>query len=159
MKKFILLPILALFFLFSCEKDSPKPELPTLMNLKVMKEKKLSSGTITTEPKTAIIHVWNAENSEFDIDASPDIIFGYAYDKSSASFKTMKYGAIGSVMKEKIEPGRYFIYVLLPKSSDRSSLAYSYSYFEIKAGQTLDLFKVFSYDISSGTFEQWSENQ
>lgn len=159
MKKLILLPILALIFLFSCEKDSPKPEVPTLMNLKVMKEKKLSSGTINTEPKTAIIHVWNAEGSEFDVAASPDIIFGYAYDKSSASFKTMKYGAIGSVMKEKIEPGRYFVYVLLPKSSEKSSLAYSYSYFEIKAGQTLDLLKVFNYDVSPGTFEQWDENQ
>lgn len=159
MKKRILLPILALIFLFSCEKDSPKPELPTLMNLKVMIEKKLSSGTIATEPKTAIIHVWNAEGSEFDIAASPDILFGYAYDRSSASFKTMKYGAIGSVMREKIEPGRYFVYVLLPKSSDSSSLAYSYSYFEIKAGQTLDLFKVFSHDIGSGTYEQWGDNQ
>ncbi|PKV66887.1 hypothetical protein [Pontibacter ramchanderi] len=154
--KTILVPLLVFLLFASCkdEKD-PEPVSETIMDLKVMKQKKSSSGQTITEPASAIIHVWKAENREFDVAASPDIHFGYVYDKISQSYVTMNYGAIGSKMRERIEPGKYFVFVLLPKSSDNTSLAYSYSYFEIKKGETLNLVRTFSHNVSPGAYESW----
>ncbi|MCC9134859.1 lipoprotein [Pontibacter silvestris] len=154
MKK-LLFPLLILLILSACIDEEPEPI--TKMDLVVTKENKLSSGSITAESKMAIIHVWQADNREFDVDASPDIQLGYAYDKESNSFQTMNYGAVGKRMNERIKPGRYFIYVLLPKSSAEGSLAYSYTYFDIKEGETASLSKTFSYDVASGAFEAWEK--
>ncbi|WP_162051500.1 hypothetical protein [Pontibacter pamirensis] len=157
MNKLLLLPLLFILFLSSCKKD--EPVLSTTMNLEVMKQKKSSTGEITVEPTSAIIHVWSAENREFDVNASPDIHFGSIYDKTTKSFQTMRYGAIGIRMREHIQPGRYFANVLLPKSSNKGSLAYSYTYFEIKKGENLDLTKIFSHDVESGVYEDWDLNK
>ncbi|WP_187262302.1 hypothetical protein [Pontibacter beigongshangensis] len=107
----------------------------------------------------AIIHVWQAENKDFDLALSPDIQVGNVYDKNTASFHTIDYGAIGSTMNEKVLPGRYFVYVLLPKSAGNGGLMYSYTYFEIKKGETLPLKKIFSHDTPTGTFEPWDQNK
>ena len=157
MKKLLLLPLLLVLLLSSCKKE--EPVLATRMELQVMKQKKSSSGKVTVEPTTAMIHVWNAENKEFDVNASPDIQYGSAYDKLSESSHTMKYGAIGSSMKEGIKPGRYFVYVVLPKSSGNGSLAYSYSYFDVKKGETIKLAKTFSHDVGEGMYEDWDKNK
>ncbi|MCJ8167447.1 hypothetical protein MKJ04_21580 [Pontibacter sp. E15-1] len=112
------------------------------------------------EPVSAIVHVWPAENQDFDVQASgSDIYLGYAYDKISGKSKTAKYGAVGSRMNEQIKPGKYFIYVVLKKSSETGSLAYSYRYFEVKEGETVTLQKTFSHDVPSETFEEWDKNK
>lgn len=159
MKKLLLLPFILLLSLSACKKDGNEPVPDTVINLEVMKQKKSSSGTITAEPESAIIYMWNAEDREFDVAASPDIQYGAAYDRVNDTSVTMKYGAIGSRMKEKIIPGRYFIYVVLPKSSKSGSLAYSYTYIDIKEGETLNLTKTFSHDLGAGMYEEWSKNK
>ncbi len=158
MKRFLLLPIMILVLLAACKKEQEQ-EPATRVNIDVMRQSKSSSGQITAHPTSAIIHIWAADNCEYDVEASPDISVGAAFDKTSNSYKTMKYGAIGSSMNEKVKPGRYFVYVLLPKSSSKGSLAHSYTYFEVKQGQTLSLTKTFSYDVETGEFENWEENK
>lgn len=156
----ILVTLLATLLFISCKEEStPAPKPETIMDLKVMQQRKLSSGQIVAEPTQAIIHVWKAENRDFDVSSSPDIHYGYVFDKQSQSFVTMDYGAIGSKMRERIEAGKYFVHVLLPKSSNNTSLAYSYSYFEIKTGETLNLVKTFSHDISPESYEDWEKNK
>jgi hypothetical protein len=160
MKNHLLIPLLLLLFLAACKDEQEKPPTPTTkIILEVKKQSKNASGQKTIEAVPAIIHMWPAENCEFDVGASPDIHFGYAFDKASNSYKTMKYGAIGSRMSEVIKPGRYFVYVLLPKSSSSGSLAYSYTYFDIKEGENLQLSKTFSVDIGSGQYESWEKNK
>lgn len=158
MNKLLLLPLLVLLLLSSC-KEEEEPVLRTEMNLEVMKQKRSSSGEITVEPVSAIIYVWNAENRDFDVNASPDIHFGSAYDKLNGTSQTMRYGSIGIRMREAVQPGRYFAYVLLPKTASSGSLAHSYTYFEIKKGETLDLTKTFSHDAAPNTFEDWDKNK
>ncbi|WP_439882369.1 hypothetical protein ACSX1A_04215 [Pontibacter sp. MBLB2868] len=157
MKKSFILPLFFLLLLSACKDDEPDPE--TRMIVEVKKQQQSSSGSITTEKSQAIIHVWEAENREFDVAASPDIYLGNIYDKTSETFKTLEYGAIGSRMSEKVEPGRYFIYILLPKSSGNGSLAYTYTYFTIKEGETLKLEKTFGFDLAEGSFEKWDKNK
>jgi hypothetical protein len=161
MRYLLLFPLVVFLLLSSCkDKDKEKTPIPaTKVILEVMKQSKSSSGQTTLAPASSIIHVWVADNRDFDVAASPDIHVGSVFDKTSNSFKTIKYGAIGSRMNEAIEPGKYFVYVLLPKSSASGSLAYSYTYFEIKQGETLPLRKTFSSDIGSGQFESWEKNK
>jgi hypothetical protein len=162
MKFLLLFPLFVLFLFSSCkdkDDDEQQPTPATKVILEVMKQSKSSSGQVSLVPASAIIHMWVADNSDFDVAASPEIHVGSAFDKTSNSFKTMKYGAIGSRMSETIEPGRYFVYVLLPKSSGSGSLAYSYTYFEIKQGETLNLKKTFGSEVGSGQFESWEKNK
>lgn len=158
MKKSCLLPILILLFFSACkDKEEPAPE--TKLTVEVRKQVKSSSGDISKERTTAIIQIWEAQGRDFDVSKSPDIHLGNAYDSNSETYKTIKYGAIGSRMVEKIEPGRYFIYVLLPKSSEGSSLVYSYTYFTIEEGEELNLQKTFSYNLAEGAYEAWDKNK
>jgi hypothetical protein len=130
------------------------------MSLSVKKQEKSSTQQITDKPVNAIIHVWNAENSDFDVAASgSDIYVGYAYDKTSKTYKDATYGAVGSAMLETIKPGRYFVYVVLSKTSRAGSLAYSYTYVDVKEGQVLQISKTFSHDVASGAFEAWEKNK
>ncbi|GAA4434215.1 hypothetical protein GCM10023188_24880 [Pontibacter saemangeumensis] len=143
------------------DEDEPEPEpLPSAVDADIKKQVKYSSGAIETKPASAIIHIWSAEDADFDVEASgTDIYVGSAYDKNSGEFKTAIYGSVGSRMKEPVEPGKYFIYVLLKKSSSSGSLAYSHTYFEIKEGENLQLKKTFSHDVPSGAYEEWDKNK
>jgi len=161
MKKALLLPLLLCLFLTACKEDETDPgPLETLIDVDVRKEVKAASGSVKREPATAIIHIWPAEGRDFDVEASgSDIYIGSAYDKNSGEYKAAKYGSVGSHMNEPIEPGKYFVYVVLMKSSKSGSQAYSYKYFDIKEGETLELKKTFSHDVPSETFEAWDKNQ
>lgn len=161
MKKVLLFPLFLCLFLTTACKDEDEPEpQPTIIDVVVRKEVETASGSVKEEPASAIIHLWPAEDRDFDVEASgTDIYIGYAYDKNTGEYKTAKYGSVGSSMNERIEPGKYFIYVLLMKSSRSGSLAYSHTYFEIKEGETLELEKTFSHDVPSETFEEWDKNK
>lgn len=133
---------------------------PTRLILKVSKQELAGAGQFTAQPTPAIIHVWKAENREFDVPASAsDIYLGFAHDKVSKTSYTADYGAVGSAMNEEIEPGKYFIYVLLNKSANTGSLAHSYTYFEIKEGQKLNLKKTFAYNVGTEQYEDWNKNK
>ncbi|MFD2512608.1 hypothetical protein ACFSRY_01905 [Pontibacter locisalis] len=159
MRKSFLLPILFLIIFTSCKDDEPEVIPETRLTIEVSKQEASSTGSISTERTTAIIHVWEAAGRDFDVSKSPDIYLGNVYDNNSETYKTIEYGAIGSRMVEKIEPGRYFVYVLLPKSNNSGSLAYSYTYFDIKKGDNLKLSKTFSHDLDEGIYEKWDKNR
>ncbi|MCX2741736.1 hypothetical protein [Pontibacter anaerobius] len=161
MKNLLFLIMLPVIMLFSCKEDDPEPaEKRGQIILDIKKQTKDSSGKIGVKPQYATVYVWNAENRNFDVDASgTDVYLGYALDNTSNSFKTSDYGAVGYRMDEKIEPGKYFIFVMLPKSSSRGSLANSYTYFEVKAGEALEMEKIFSHDIESEQTEAWDKNK
>ena len=163
MKKYLLFPLFLCLFLTACkdEESDPEPEpLPSAVDADVKKQVKAASGAISAKPASAIIHIWPADNSDFDVEASgSDVYIGYAYDKVSGEYKTAKYGSVGTRMNEPVEPGKYFIYVLLMKSSGSGSLAYSHTYFEVKEGEKMKLSKTFSYDVPSETFEEWDKNK
>jgi len=161
MKKILLLPLFFCLFLTACKDDEADtgPQ-ETTIDVEVRKEVKASSGSIKREPAKAIIHIWPADDRDFDVEASgSDIHIGSLYDKNSGEYKSAKYGSVGDHMNEPIEPGKYFIYVVLMKSSQSGSLAYSYKYFDVKEGETLELKKTFSHDVPSETFEAWDKNQ
>ena len=158
MKKVLLFPLLLCLFLTACKEEDPEPA-PTTIDADIFKKVKNASGSISTKPASAIIHVWPAEDRDFDVEASgPDIYVGSIYDKNSGDYVTAEYGAVGNRIDEPIKPGKYFIYVVLMKSSESGSLAYSYKYFEVKEGETLELKKTFSHDVPSETFEAWEKN-
>jgi hypothetical protein len=157
MKKLLLLSLSILTFLTACKKEK-EAEPKTRVIVDITKQNISASGEIIEKPTLAIIQIWSAEGSDFDINASPDIHVGYAFDKNTGSFKTINRGAIGSSMNERLAPGRYFVYVFLPKSSGKGSLAYSYTYFDIKQGETLKIVKTFSHSDCTGEFESWEKN-
>ena len=162
MKKILLFPLFLCLFLTSCKDDEiPEPEQkPGFVDADIKKQVKYSSGFISAEPATAIIHIWDADSAEFDVEASgADMRIGYAYDKLSGEYKTSKYGSIGSRMSEPVVPGKYFIYVVLMKSPGTGSMAYSYTYFEVEEGKELELKKTFSYDVASEAYEEWDKNK
>ncbi|MFT2011547.1 hypothetical protein ACMA1I_22945 [Pontibacter sp. 13R65] len=155
--------ILFLFFIVlmsACKRDNePAPEPVSRFILSVSKETMSSTGEITAEPIKAIIHVWKAENSNFDVNASPNLFVGEVYDKTSGTFRSIEYGAIGTKMNEMLQPGRYFVYVLLPKSTGSSDLAYSYTYIDIKEGKNLSLTKTFKYTTGAGMYDAWVKSK
>jgi hypothetical protein len=158
MKKLLILPLLFLLAFTGCKKDGDGPA-DTRLALTIFKQEQSSTGDITEIPASAIVHVWKAEGRDFDVAASgTDINIGYAYDKTTQTSYTANHGAVGNTMREKIEPGRYFVYVVLPKSANAGSQAYSHTYFDIKEGQTKTLKKVFSYNVANNQFENWAKN-
>jgi hypothetical protein len=160
MKKNLLLPLLLFVFLTACKDEEDAPEPQTRIDLEVSKQKLDSSGKVTVNRAPAIIHIWKAEDRDYDVEASSsDMYIGYAYDKVSGTHKTAEYGSVGSVAKEVVKPGRYFVYVLLMKSSSAGSLAYSYTTVDVKEGETLALKKVFSHDIGTEQYEEWDKNK
>lgn len=161
MKKVLLLPLFLFLSLTACkDEDDPEPEPESSIVVEVRKEVKAASGAVTKEHVSAIIHIWPAEGRDFDVEASgSDIYIGYAYDKNSGDYETAENGSVGWRMNEPIEPGRYFIYVVLKKSTDSGSLAYSYRYFDVKEGEKVILTKNFSHNVPSETFEEWDKNK
>ncbi|WP_161890667.1 hypothetical protein [Pontibacter russatus] len=162
MKKFLLFPLFLCLFLTSCkDEEIPEPEQkPGFVDADIKKQVKYSSGFIGEKAATAIIHIWDADSADFDVEASgSDLRIGYAYDKVSGEYKTSKYGSIGSRMSEPVVPGKYFIYVVLMKSSDSGSMAYSYTYFDVAEGKELELKKTFSHDVPSEAYEPWEKNK
>jgi len=159
MKKALLLPLFLFLLLTAC-KDEDDPEPVTKVVVDTKKQEKSPDGKITTVSASAIVHIWNAENADFDVEASgSDVYIGYIYDKNTDDYVTADYGSVGAHMNEIIEPGKYFVYVLLMKSAGSSSLAYSYKYFEVKEGETATLKKVFSHNAPAGAFEEWDRNK
>jgi hypothetical protein len=160
MKRILLLPLLFFVFLTACKDEEDAAEPQTRINIEVSKQKLDSSGKVTVNRAPAIIHIWNAEDKDFDVEASSsDMYIGYAYDKVSGTYKTAEYGSVGSVAKEVVKPGKYFVYVLLMKSSSTGSLAHSYTTVDVKEGETLELKKVFSHDVGTEQYEEWEKNQ
>jgi hypothetical protein len=161
MKKILLFFVALLAFVTACkdkEEDAPAPQ--TKIDLAIKKEKLGASGKVSVDRAAAIMHMWRTEDAEFDVeDPSADMRIGYAYDKVSGSHKASEYGAIGSVMREPVKPGRYFVYVSLMKSSGPGSLAYSYTTVDIKEGETLKLEKVFKHDVGTEQYEEWGESK
>ncbi len=159
MKKLLILPLLILLAFTGCKKDDEGPS-ETRMALTIFKQEQSATGQITEVPVSAIVHVWKAEGRDFDVAASgADVNVGYLYDKTSQTSYTATAGAVGNSMREKIEPGRYFVYVVLNKSSSAGSQAYSHTYFNVKEGETETLKKTFSFDAANNQFESWAKNK
>lgn len=154
----VLYTLLILLFITACkEEDTPSPK--TRYDIEVRKQIKDSAGKVTAKPTLALIYMWPSEGRDFDVSASgSDVYAGAVYDKNSGTLVTAKYGAVGAVMNEEVEPGKYFVYVTLPKSSEQSSLVHSYTYFELKEGETLEVRKTFGYSLTPGQFEEWGKN-
>lgn len=160
LKQALALPLFFFLLLTGCKDTESTPTPPTNLVLSVLKQNLSASGEITETPVSSTIYVWKADNKDFDVNASgTDIYIGYAYEKNSKSYINAQQGGIGLTLSEELAPGRYFVYVLLPKTNKTGSQAYSYTYLNIAEGQTLTTKKVFSHNVGTKAYEEWSKNQ
>ena len=159
MKKLLILPLLILTILTSCNQVDDTVTPPSRVVINVNKQF-IENGSTVTKPANAIIHLWKAEDRDFDVAASgEDIYVGYAYDKTSKSSFNADYGSVGFAINEDLTPGRYFVYVVLNKSSASGSQAYTHTYIDIKAGERFFYSKVFSHDVGNQQYEVWTKNR
>ena len=98
---------------------------------------KLSTGEERkTAQSLAIIHIWNADDTDFDFEKSKnDLMSGYVYDNiEGKSLKANRTYMNKWTLSEELKPGKYVIYVNYGQkvSSKQTEFSYSYTYFEIK---------------------------
>ncbi|PSR56138.1 hypothetical protein AHMF7605_22850 [Adhaeribacter arboris] len=160
---FSFLLLLAVFTFSGCKKDEEvnPDEESAKVDLGVFKiTQDPATGKAVKAPITCTIWMWRTENRDYDIAASgSEIYVGRIFDKTTKTYVSAEYGAIGVVMTEKIKPGKYLVYVVINKSDLPGSQAYSYKNVEIGADQTLNFKKVFSQNVGTMQFEDWEKNQ
>lgn len=140
----------------SCSKE---PEsVNGVLNFSCYTQKKLSTGEYVEQPfKVAVLQIWDANNRDLEIKSSTDAVSGYAYDKiSGKSVQSIYTGADLYNYKNEMKQGEYFIFVL----TDQNSIPYfawSYKYFSVYKGETIELKKVFSPTATSLMYDPWVE--
>lgn len=157
-----ILSLLALFTFGGCKKDDEvQPEPTADIDLGVFKiTQDPATGKSVRTPLVCTIWMWGSDNREFDIAASgSEIYVGRILDKKTQTYASAEYGAIGVQMTEQIKPGKYLVYVVINKSDQPGSQAYSYKYVEVGDDKKLSFKKVFSKDIGSMQYEEWDKNQ
>lgn len=152
--------LLVLFAFSACQKDEDQNPIAEV-DLGVFKVTTDStSGKAVKTPINCTIWMWNTDNRELDIAASgAEVYVGRALDKRTNTYVSAQYGAIGVLMTEQIKPGNYLVYVVINKSDEPGSQAYSYTQVTIGAEQKLTFTKVFSRNVGTQQFEEWEENQ
>lgn len=156
---FSIILILSLFSFVSCKKDDAA-EPSAKMELGVFKiTQDSATGKTSRTQAVATIWMWNTENRELDVAASgSEIYLGRIYDKTTKTYVSSEFGAIGTSMIETIKPGNYLIYVMLNKSDLPGSQAYSYTTVQVSDDQKLSFKKIFSLNVGTQQYEPWEKN-
>ena len=152
----ILFPVLLLLFL-SCTKEQRKPrQYLTGYSIAVAMNEKLSNGQIIeNSAPVGVIHVWKADNKNYEILSVADAVDGYATDKSSDRLESAYYSSLSSPITEKATEGKYFIFIMLDETPATGKFAYSYTSFEVIKGQQTTLKKTFTSHVVNSQFEDW----
>lgn len=162
MKKSLLLFLLPAILLMSCSK-SESESTPIESNpgyiIHVKRNTKLSTGELVADyTKAAAIHVWKADGKEFSIASITDGVNGYAYDNFTKSSIKSDYTYVStSDVTQNVDPGKYFVFVILPEQSNGGSFAYSHKTFEVKKADVITLTKIFGTSTTSLTFQEWDK--
>lgn len=158
---FFILLLLSIFSFVSCKKDDVDAEPLAQVDLGVYRiTEDPTTGKTARTPANSTIWLWNSDNREYDINASgTEIYLGRIYDTKTKTFVSADQGAIGTVMTETIKPGKYMVYVMLNKSDQPGSQAYSYTQVEIGADQKFKFTKTFSLTLGDQQYEEWEKNQ
>ena len=158
---FSIILLLSLFSFVSCEKEEVDAEPSAQVDLGVFRvTQDPTSGKFSKTPAQSTIWMWRSDNREFDVTASgTEVYLGRLYDNKTKTYVSADYGAIGVIMTETIRPGKYFVYVMLNKSDQPGSQAYSYTQVEIGADQKFKFTKTFSSNVGNLQYEAWEKNQ
>lgn len=153
-----LLIVLGMVVLAACSKKNevtPAASTEAQVKFEVLQKTKLSTGEVVeAQQKIGSVHIWKADSKTFSVSFN-DAISGYAFDESAKkSVKADKSLVSGFATPVSLAPGRYFVFVITDASSSLSS-AYSYTYFDAKAGQAYTMKKVFSETAVSLGYEAW----
>lgn len=161
MKKHLLLLLSVITFL-SCSKsegESTPIESKAGYIIHVKRNSKLSTGEIVANyTKAAAVHVWKAEERSFSIASLTDAINGYAFDNVTKASVKSDYTYIStSDVSQNVDPGKYFVFVVLPEQSSGGSFAYSHTVFEVRKADVVTITKIFSTSTKPLTFENWDK--
>ncbi|QNF33698.1 hypothetical protein HUW51_13575 [Adhaeribacter swui] len=156
------LTLLTLLVFGGCKKDDEVKPIPTgdidLGFFKISADP--ATGQTTNTPIQCTIWMWKTDNRNLDLTSSgSEIYLGRILDKNTNKYVSAEYGAIGINMREKVETGKYLVYVFINKSDQKGSLAYTYTNVEIKEDKKVSLRKVFSQDIGTQQYEAWNTNK
>jgi len=117
---------------------------------------KLSTGEIIENPApVAVMHVWRADNKNYEILSVEDAVSGYATDKTSDRLESASFHILGSRVSQKVGQGKYFVFVMLDESPSVGKFAYSYTSFEVIKGEKTTLKKTFTSRVTDKQFEDW----
>jgi|SRR5690606_7320092 len=151
MKKLLFLFSISLI-LFSCSSDdnSEKDSQNGTLIFNSYYVDKLSTGEDheIIQP-LAVIHIWNADNTDFDFEKSKDdLLRGYIYDKIQNKSLKANFSLLNtSTLTSEFNAGKYVIYVNYgEKTNGRATFAHSYTYFEIKKNEVTILKKYLKKD-------------
>ena len=154
----IIFPVLMLLFV-SCTKYERKPRQRTDFtgfSIDVRINDKLSTGQIIENPAPiAIMHVWKADNKNYEILSVADAVDGYATDKTSDRLESASYHLLDASVSLRTTAGKYFAFVILDESPSVGKFAYSYTSFEVINGEKTTLTKTFTSRASNAQFEDW----
>ena len=135
------------FILFSCSSDdnSEKDSQNGTLIFSSYYVDKLSTGEDheIIQP-LAVIHIWNADNTDFDFEKSKDdLLSGYIYDKTQNKSLKANYSILNTwTITNELKAGKYVIYVNYgEKTNGKATFAHSYTYFEIKKNEATILKK------------------
>lgn len=159
MKQLIYTLVVFSVFLFSCKKDNSDKPTKGTVQISCNVDFKLTTGEIKNKPAEAMYIIWKAENKNFDRFPS-DFGDGYAYDSTSKKSYESVYRGEGTTVQTTLSPGRYFLFLILPKTPDDYDLpdfANSSIYFTITAGEKTTLTKTFGADTYSTEMTEWDE--
>lgn len=153
MKGIITLFIGAILFSACSKKDSTPEKTTGTYTFMATYNKSLTTGQVVQERQPlAFLFIWKADNRDFEIKSVLDL--GYAFDKISQT--SLKYDFVisnPSTESGELLPGRYFIYIVTGADAFPRNM-YSYTYFDIKAGQLTQIKKVFR-DQNNFAYESW----
>jgi hypothetical protein len=159
--KFIF-PVLMLLFV-SCTKHERKPRQRTDFtgfSVDVGINDKSSTGQIIENPApVSIIHVWKANNKQFEIIKVSDAVDGYATEMTSGRLESASYHLRGSSVSQRTTEGKYFVFLMLDESPSIGKFAYSYTTFEVIKGEKTTLKKTFTSRVGNTLFEDWNASE
>ncbi len=156
------LTLLTLLVFGGCKKDDEVKPIPTGdIDLGIYKNTlDPATGKTTKEAIQCTIWMWKTDNRSLDLAGSgSEAYLGRILDKNTKGYVSAEYGAIGINMREKVETGKYLVYVFINKSDQKGSQAYSYTNVEIKEDKKVSIRKTFSQDIGTQQYEEWSTNK
>src|SRR5690554_8064146 len=114
MKKFLLLFSIC-FITFSCSSDDNSSETQdgTLIFNSYYVDKLSTGEDHEIIQPLAVIHIWNADNTDFDFEKSKDdLLSGYIYDKTQNKSLKANYSILNTwTITNELKAGKYVIYV------------------------------------------------
>jgi|SRR5690554_3704302 len=156
MKKLLSFTAIVLTFSCSSDDDSANEVQNGTLSFNSYYVDKLSTGEERETAQTlALIHIWNADNKDFDFDKSKnDLVSGYVYDNVQKKSLKANYTYLDKwTLSNELKSGKYVMYVNYgQKTEGRATFSYSYKYFEIRKKEVTFLKKYLRKDGSYPAF-------